>query len=308
MKPACLTPKCSFSNFFFVNFFFPFAFLKKNHPKGDFVRDMLMKDSQLFDMHYSPPLEMWHHTNMNITNTNWKYPNAFTSNRFKKARMRIDDDHEYLWKFNFTRPITKLYVKTNFNFMNYTLMPEEVKKAHKFTVEIEISPHRTCVLDYQNHNLWRDSGNRIDTYMVCEAHNHDAIIKDMENPPNYMVMRTKSSHNISHEFLALFFGRVYGNDSEPLCGEPETEYSQVFRANVQFRDYIIDCASKEDWDNVSSDRFTRSYYGQKCIGDMVWNGTRPRYGPVYLPLSLPVSISVSLSLPICRSLVCCQIL
>ena len=214
---------------------------------------------------------------MVITNTEWKYPNAFTSNRFKKARMRIDDDHQYLWKFNFTKPITKLYVKVNFNFINFTILPESTRKAHKFNVEVEISPYRTCTLDYQNYNLWRQDGNRIDTYFVCEAPSLDAIRRDSTDPPNYMIMRTRSTHNISHEFIALFFGRVYGNDSEPMCGEPETSYGQSFRANVEFKQYIIDCASKEDWENVSPDRMIHFSSTQNCIGDMNWNGTSPRF-------------------------------
>lgn len=244
---------------------------------GDFIKDVFMQDAQCFDMSRNRPRQLFHYTNMNITNTNWKYPNAFTSNRFKAARLRIVDDHEYLWKFNFTKPITKLFVKVNFNFMNFTLLPVEVQKGHRFNVELEISPYRTCTLDYQNYNPWRDNGNRIDTYFTCEAPNYKAILEDADNPPNYMIMRTRSTLNITHEFVALFFGRPYGNDTEPLCGEPETDYGQSFRANVEFRDYVLDCANKEDWINVSpSKRFS---FSKKCIGDMVWNGTAPRCVP-----------------------------
>lgn len=226
------------------------------------------------------PRELWHHTDMNITSREWKYPNAFTSHRFKKARLRITDDHEYYWYFNFTKPVVKMFVKTNFNFINFTYLPESVKKAHIFDIKMEISPHRTCVLEYQNYNPWHETGNRIDSYFACEANSPEDLKLDSLDPPNYMFISTKSSHKLTHEFIALFFGKAYfNNDSEPLCGEPEVNSGQSSRPNVEYKDYIIDCASKDDWANVDQDnKFT---YSIKCTGEMVWNGTKPDCVPLH---------------------------
>lgn len=204
-----------------------------------------MKDCQTLDMSVHPPHEMWHHTDMNITGRDWKFPNVFTSHRFLKARLRITDDHEYNWHFNFTKPRVKMFVKANFNFINYTSLPESVRKAHRFEIEVEVSPYRTCVLEYQNGNPWAETGNRIDTYFACETHSEDDLKKDYEDPPNYLLMRTKSSHNITHELVALFFGKAYNNDSSPVCGEPEVDYGQSFRPNLEFKSYVIDCAGKD---------------------------------------------------------------
>lgn len=245
---------------------------------GNFLHNVLMNDAKLLDMSFGLPIVKFHYRNMNITNTKWKYPNAFTSNRYKEHRLRINDDHEYMWKFNFTRSAVKLFVKVNFNFINFTLLDPTIKNNFSFYIDVEISPYRTCNLDFQSNNAWRDNGNRIDSYFTCEAQSFQDLRKDIDSPSNYMIMRTKSSHNIHHELVALFFGDVYGNETEPLCGEPETDFGQSYRANQESREYVIDCLNGM-WKDVTPNAIKHFVYQQKCIGDMIWNGTRPRCVP-----------------------------
>ncbi len=49
-----------------------------------------MKDVKVEDIsNPDKPILKFEHLDMNITNTNWKYPNAFTSNRFTKASLKL---------------------------------------------------------------------------------------------------------------------------------------------------------------------------------------------------------------------------
>ena len=93
-------------------------------------------------------------------------------------------------------------------------------------------------------------------------------------------MRTKASHSMSYEFVALFFGKVYGNETDPLCGEPEINFGESFRANIEFKDYIIDCLNQREWKDSTPKALKNFVYNQNCIGDMFWNGTRPRCVPI----------------------------
>lgn len=244
---------------------------------GDFVSDLLMRDSRLVDV--ATGEEKFHYTNMNITSTDWKYPNSFTSNRFRKARLRALDDHPYRWTFNFSKPAVKLYCKLNFNFINFSLQSEEFKKEFRFNLNISISPHRICKLEYQSYNPWRQEGNRIDSYFICEANSLQALQAELADPPNALEIRTKASHKLTHELIAVFFGRVYGTDKEPLCGEPELEYGQAYRPNQEFRDYMIDCANRHEWQDMNPPGVKSFNYVNRCFGDMRWNGTRPHCQP-----------------------------
>lgn len=144
----------------------------------------------------------------------------------------------------------KCLLKQNFHFFNYTLLPESIKKAHYFDVKVEVSPYWTCVIKYQKHYKWNKTGFRIDFYFICEAHSEEDLRKDSEDPPNYM--RTKSSHSIKHELIALLLWKAYRNDSYPLCGEPEVKLEQSLSPIVKFNEYAINC--KDGWVNMNTEK------------------------------------------------------
>lgn len=244
---------------------------------GDFVSDLLMKSSQAINMN-TGELVFEHH-DMVLVLSDWRYPNSFTSTRFKKARLQVTNDQRYAWTFNFTKPVVKLFVKINYNFINFTHLTESEKKSFKFDVQVEISPHRVCTLEFTSHNPWRDDGVRVDSYFICQAKSYEHLLLDIASPSNYLYVQTQSSMNISHDLVAVFFGKVYGTNEEPLCGEPETEYGQSFRPNQEYRDYIIDCLNKEEWVDTTPTNIKMFNYFYRCYGDMTWNGTRPMCMP-----------------------------
>ncbi|XP_027195286.1 uncharacterized protein LOC113789893 isoform X2 [Dermatophagoides pteronyssinus] len=246
---------------------------------GDFVNNVELNDAKLLDMSFGLPIEKFHYRNITLTSMDKNFPNSFLSHRYPNHRLRITNDHEFMWKLNFTRPAVKLFVRVNFNFINFTLLDQAIRNNFSFYIDVEISPYRTCNLDYQNNNAWRDNGNRIDSYFTCEAHSYQDLQRDLENPNNYMIMRTKSSHNLPHELVAIFFGTVYGNESEPICGEPETDFGQTYRVRQEHHDYIIDCLDSH-WKDVTPNTYKHFINHQKCIGDMIWNGTKPRCIPI----------------------------
>lgn len=246
---------------------------------GNFVHNVQLMEAKVLDMSFGLPIEKFHYHNISLKNTNWKYPNSFTSNGYREHRLIATSDHEYMWKLKFTRSAIKLFVKVNFNFINFTILDSTIRNNFSFYIDVEISPYRTCNLEYQSNNPWQENGNRIDSYFTCEAHSYTDLIKDVNSASDYMIMRTKSSHNIPYELVELFFGHVYGNETEPICGEPETDYGQSYRANQEYRNYIVECLNGI-WKDVTPGPLKRFVYHQQCIGDMIWNGTRPKCIPI----------------------------
>ncbi|HEY6437407.1 MAG TPA: CCP domain-containing protein [Ignavibacteriaceae bacterium] len=243
-----------------------------------------MKDVKVEDIsNPDKPILKFEHLDMNITNTSWKYPNAFTSNRFKKARLRIIDTKRYKWSFRFTAPTVKLFVRINFNFINYTFLTPEQKQNFTFFISLFVSPERKCVLEEQSDDKWREHGRKTDCDFTCDSISTDAYKRDIENPGDYMVMETQASHPLHHELIAVFFGKVYGTLDEPLCGEPEVSVSHLSRFNQQYKDYIIDCKSEKTWLYVSKQNDAipeTTIHGLKCKGDMIWNGSYPECIPL----------------------------
>src|SRR5699024_6710389 len=146
---------------------------------GDFVTGKL-REEQLFDLSSGTPWEIFQR---NLTNSTLNGPPP-----------SINDDHDYLWKFNFIQPSVKLFAMTRIGFANFTLQPEQVRNSFNFSIEIEISPYRTFRLDYQFPYTWREY-DIIDNFFTCEARSDDDLRRDIEQPSNYMVMRTRASHN-----------------------------------------------------------------------------------------------------------------
>ena len=237
---------------------------------------MLMKDSKMEDISDpNNPILVFEHKDMVITNTTWRYPNVFTSNRFKKARLRVFDTKKYKWTFRFTYPGVKLFVKLNFNFINYTLMSQEVRDNFQFNVTVDVSPYRKCHLTSQSDDKWRDNGRKTDSAFICDSISPEAHKLDIKNPSDYMIMETQASHDIPHDFIALFFGKSYGTEEEPLCGEPEISLSVSSRFNVQYKDYSISCKpDKYNYISAKNDIIPEtSLHGMKCGRDMIWYGS-----------------------------------
>ncbi|CAG2170653.1 unnamed protein product [Oppiella nova] len=249
---------------------------------GDFVSHTLMKDSKLEDISGDRPVLVFEHLNMTITNTTWRYPNAFTSNRFKKARLRINDTNKYKWSFRFTAPTAKLFVRINFNFINYTFLSPQDKENFRFNISLEVSPYRSCRLNYQGGDKWREDGNKVESDFTCDTASVEDTRKDLADPGDYMLMETQASHQLDHELIAVFLGKSYGTDDEPLCGEPEIMSSQFSRFNVQYRDYSINCR-KDNYKYISTynpDLPNTSVHSMKCQPDMRWKGSYPDCVPL----------------------------
>ncbi|XP_054163883.1 uncharacterized protein LOC128961651 [Oppia nitens] len=249
---------------------------------GDFITNILMKDSKLEDItDPDRPVLKFEYLDMVINNRSWKYPNVFTSNRFKKARLRVNDTKKYKWSFRFTGPEMKLFVRINFNFINYTLLPQHLKDSFIFNVTMFVSHDRQCQLTNQNGDKWRENGLKIESDFICDTISEEAYKRDIENPGDYMVMKTQSSLDIPHELIAVFLGKSYGSEEEPLCGEPEIFISQYSRFNVQFRDYTIGCRNdKYLYVSVSNANLPETaIHSLKCINDMKWSGSYPECIP-----------------------------
>ena len=239
-----------------------------------------MKDSKMEDISDpNNPIKIFEHVNMKIANISWKYSNVFTSNRFKKARLGVFDTKKYKWSFNFTGPAVKLFVRVNFNLINYTLLPQEVKNNFTFRVSVYVSPHRKCQLIDQSDDIWRQNGRKTESEFICDSLSEKDFRQDIANPGDYMLMETQASHTIHHEFIALYFGKSYGTEEEPLCGEPEIMIGQYSRFNVQYKDYIIDCKA-DKYKSSAIDNIPGTWiHGLKCAADMKWKGSYPECVP-----------------------------
>lgn len=237
-----------------------------------------MKDSRLEDISDPKnPILKFEYLDMKLTNRSWKYPNAFTSYRFPKARLRVFDTNLYKWSFNFTAPTVKLFVRINFNFINFALLPQEVKDNFTFNCSMYVSPHRKCHLIHQIGDIWRDNGTKIEIDFICDSLSTKDHKKDIESPGDYMIMETQSSLNITHDLVAVFLGKSYGTEEEPICGEPAVGLSHVSRFNVQYKDYSIEC-KKDKYNYISMSNNVlpeTALHGLKCGEDMRWQGSYP---------------------------------
>ncbi|CAG2110691.1 unnamed protein product, partial [Medioppia subpectinata] len=245
---------------------------------GDFVnKTILMRDSRLEDITDGPPVLVFEYLNMTLIERKWKHPNAFTSNRFPKARLRVTDTRKYKWSFNFTVPTVKLFVRISFNFINFTQLSPKDKENFSFNVSMEVSPYRKCRLNHQSGDIWRESGNKLENDFICDTDSHEDTRLDVADPPNYMVLETQASHPLHHELIAVFLGKSYGTEDEPLCGDPEIMSGQVSRFNVQFRDYSIVCRN-DKFKYISTynpDLPGTPTHSMKCQPDMKWKGSYP---------------------------------
>ena len=242
-----------------------------------------MKDSKMEDISdRNKPILKFEHLDMEITNTTWKYPNSFTSNRFKKARLRVFDSRPYRWSFKFTGPTVKLLARISFNFINYTLLTQEERDNFVFNISIYVSPHRKCVLKNQGDDKWRESGRKMDNDFICDSLSSEDFKKDNENPGDYLVMETQSSVDIPHDLIVVCFGKPYGTVEEPFCGDPESSISHHTRFNVQFKDYGISCkGDKFKYVSKENDVTPGTYlHGLKCREDMKWIGSYPECIPL----------------------------
>ena len=245
---------------------------------GDFVTGILMKDSRLEDISDEKnPILIFEHLDMKLTNRSWKYPNVFTSYRFEKARLRVFDTKKYKWTLNFTGPAVKLFVRIGFNFINYTLLPQEVKDNFTFNISINVSPYRNCQLIHQSDDKWRENGRKMDNDFICDSISAEGAKSDSRNPGDYILMETQASIDIPHDLLTIFLGKSYGTEEEPLCGDPEVGYSHSSRFNAQFKDYSIEC-KKDKYEYISTSNNIlpdTALHGLKCKEDMRWQGSYP---------------------------------
>jgi len=241
---------------------------------ADLIRDVSLKDVKVEDISIPEnPIQKFEFLNMTLSDKGWKYPNAFADSRFNHP-LRLFGTKRHKWTFKFNKATVKLFVKVNILFINYTQLSEEQKQNFTLELDLFVSPHRKCKIDFQNEEKWRNNGGKINTFISCDSISLEAHKQDIESPGDYMIMETKSNVELYHELLAIIFGIPYGSLEEPLCGEPEISASLRSRIKQQYRDYSIECRSDMTWKQFNFES------GLTCVGDMKWTGSYPECLPL----------------------------
>jgi len=245
-----------------------------------------MKDVKVEDIS-SPnePKLVFEHLNITLSDTDLKFSHAFVGFRFKKAKLRVFERKRYRWTTKFTAPLNKLFLKVNFEFINYTLLTAEQRQRLRFDISLFVGPERKCVLDHRKDHLREENTRKFDHYFTCDRISFDSYKKDIENPGDYMIIETQllADHYQPYDLVGIFFFEAYGTKEEPLCGEPEVAVSQVSRMNVRYKDYTIECQTEKGWTKVSKKNDIipeTSIHGLKCVADMQWNGSYPECIPL----------------------------